>query len=327
MLKITPLSSLVFVVGIAAAGFACSSGGTEDKTVIVTPAAGTGAVAMGGSGNSGGTGTAVPTAGTSPTPTGGTGNGQAGSQTAAGSGGMIGSMGGTGGGSTGGTGTGGSTGGTGTGGGGGGGSGEAGKVVLYDGTADSFKAWYPRNGKASDPNPWTNNADGTMTVKGGTGDIISKQAFQDVFLHVEYKNPPIVGNPADLQARGNSGVYLKGSYELQVLDTFGLEPMDDGCGAIYKIAKPLVTACKKDEQWNTYEIEFKANACANGAKTGNAVFPEVKLNTMVVHTNVTAGRTTEGGLPETCEPRGVLLQDHYTQVPVTFRNIWVIPRK
>jgi hypothetical protein len=263
----------------------------------------------------------------------GTDSGQAGSQPFAGAGGTSGVAGGTGGGAGGGGGASGGAGGTGTGGAGGaaGGSGgsagsDAGKVVLFDGTPASFSGWYPRNGKMTDPNPWTNNGDGTMTVKSGGGDILTKMPFTNVFLHVEYRTPKIDVSPADPQQRGNSGVYLKGSYEMQVLDTFGFAPANDYCGALYKISAPLVSACKMAGEWNAYDIEFQANVCTNGTKTTNAKFVEVKLNDMLVQQNAVADHTTQAGLDETCEPRGVMLQDHQTVVPVSFRNIWAIPR-
>jgi len=163
-------------------------------------------------------------------------------------------------------------------------------------------------------------------VKSGGGDILTKMPFTNVFLHVEYRTPKIDVSPADPQQRGNSGVYLKGSYEMQVLDTFGFAPANDYCGALYKIAAPLVSACKMAGEWNAYDIEFTANVCTNGTKTTNAKFVEVKLNDMLVQQNVVADHTTQAGLDETCDPRGVMLQDHQTVVPVSFRNIWAIPR-
>jgi hypothetical protein len=274
--------------------------------------------------------------------TGGSDSGQAGSQASAGSGGMISSTGGTGGG-TGGTGvaTGGMGGGTsgGTGGGASGGTGggtstgfcgtEAGKVVLFDGSDTTFKSWYPRNGGMSAANPWTNNGDGTMTVKGS--DIISKMGFQNVCLHIEYQAPKYTyAANTDPQERGNSGIYLKGSWEAQVLDTFDLgKTQNDYCGAIYKVAAPLVSACKTGGEWNAYDIEFQANVCTGGTTTTPAKFVKVNLNGVNVHNNVAvpAANPTEAGLAPTCEARGVLLQNHSSIVPVSFRNIWAIPRQ
>jgi hypothetical protein len=260
--------------------------------------------------------------------TGSGGSGQAGAQASAGTGssmagsGMGGSgMGGSG---MGGSGMGGTGGGTndsfcGT---------DAGKVVLFDGTEATFKNWYPRTGGMNAANPWTLNGDGTMEMKGS--DIISKMGFQNVCLHVEYRAPNFT-YPAntDPQERGNSGVYLKASWELQVLDSFALgQVKDDYCGAVYKVSAPLVSACKTGGEWNSYDIEFQANVCTDGMTTTAAKIIKVNLNGTNVQNNVELPRTaaTQDGLTPTCEPRGVLLQNHGSVVPVSYRNIWVIPR-
>jgi hypothetical protein len=331
MLKSHPFLSLFFVSGLVAAGWGCSSG--EGDQVVTVPTAGTGST-TGGSGNSGGTGSPGPTAGTPATTTGGSDSGQAGSQASAGSGGMVVAMGGTGGDASGGTG-GGTAGGTGGAAGGTGGGAnttfcgtDVGKVVLFDGTDATFKNWYPRNGGMNAANPWTKNADGSMTVKGD--DIVSKTGFQNVCLHIEYQAPkytyPANTNP---QERGNSGVYLKGSWEAQVLDTFDLgKTQNDYCGAIYKVSAPLVSACKTGGEWNAYDIEFQANVCTDGATTTPAKFIKVNLNGINVQNNVVVPTAqTEAGMMPTCDPRGVLLQNHSSIVPVSYRNIWAIPRQ
>ena len=324
MLKLSPLSSLLLVSGIAvAAGFACSSGGVVDDGTIQVPTTGGTDASSAGTGSPGTSGSPS-TAGTSTT-TGGTGSGGSGQAGAQASGGTDSGMAGTG---TGGTGAGG----TGTGGTGGGATGfcgsEAGKVMLFDGTDATFKNWYPRTGGMNAANPWTLNSDGTMTVKGS--DLISKMGFQNVCLHVEYQAPNFT-YPAgtDAQQRGNSGVYLKASWELQVLDSYALgQVKDDYCGAIYKVAAPLVSACKTGGEWNAYDIEFQANVCADGMTTTAAKFIKVNLNGTNVHNNVELPKAaaTQDGLTPTCEPRGVLLQNHGSLVPVSYRNIWAIPR-
>jgi hypothetical protein len=165
-----------------------------------------------------------------------------------------------------------------------------------------------------------------MTVATGTGDIKSTDTFNDVFVHLEYMTPKITSSGGG-QERGSSGVYLKGSYEMQILDTFGLPAADDGCGAIYRVRAPLEVACFDAEQWNVYEIEFRAQVCnQQGEKTANARFVEVKLNGTLIQQNVDVPNLTQAGLAESCEPRGLMLQDHASILPVSFRNIWVIPR-
>jgi hypothetical protein len=292
-----------FVVGGALA--ACSDGGTRQGETVHVVSAGTGgntaaggipstvggaagsiSAGMGGSSGS----SMVPTAGSS-----GSGGGDVGGSA--------------------------STGGGGTGGGGGAGGGEpAGKIVIFDGK--NLDEWIStRNGG---PAPWTLANDGSMEVVPGTGDIITKQQWEDVFVHVEYKTPML---PASVggQDRGNSGVYLKGAYELQVLDTYGQPPQNDGCGSVYEVSAPLVVACFKEEIWNVYDIEFKApDYDANGTKLSNAVVVSAKLNDILVQTNVDVPGTTRAGLPEAAGPKGLMLQDHGNRL--WFRNIWVIPR-
>lgn len=338
MLKSRALTSILFFSGIAVASWACSSGGDLEGQKVMVSTAGTTATGTAGSGTSG---SGAVTAGAPSTA--GTGSGQAGSQTSAGSGsggtsagsdsgsaGMAGS--GTAG--MGGAGTAGAGGMAGASGAGGANNSfcgtDAGKVVLFDGTDATFKNWYPRNsGKMTDPNPWTLNADGTMTVRNGGGDILTKMGFQNVCLHVEYQAPKhTYDSTTDPQQRGNSGIYLKGSWEMQVLDTFDLgKTQNDYCGAVYKVSAPLVSACKTGGEWNAYDIEFQGNVCTGGTTTTKAKFIKVNLNGINVQNNVEVPvAETQAGMTPTCDPRGVLLQDHNTIVPVSYRNIWAIPR-
>jgi len=229
----------------------------------------------------------------------------------------------------------GGTGGVGGSGGTGGGTGgfcgtEVGKVVLYDGSDATFKSWYATSGNMgmNNPNPWTNNTT-TKTMTEAGSDIISKMGFQNVCLHVEYRTPNFT-YPAGTgdQNRGNSGIYLKSSWEMQVLDSKGLgKNANDLCGAIYKVAAPLVIACNGTGEWNAYDAEFQANVCENGAMKTPAKFVRVDLNGINIHNNVTVPLTqTEAGQTPVCEAKGVLLQNHGTAVAVEYRNIWAIPR-
>jgi hypothetical protein len=308
--------SLSLFGGLLALGalLGCSSG-PEQRTVMLDPST-TAGTTSGGSGTGGGAGD---TSGAGSAAI--AGSATAGGMTSGGSGGSAGSAPDAGG-SGGSAGSGGSGGASGSGGSGGMPE-DPNKKVLFDGSPATFNAWKSvRNGGA---NPWQNNGDGTMTVKTNTGDIQTAETFNDVFVHLEYMTPKITSAGGG-QERGNSGVYMKGSYEAQVLDTYGLPPASDGCGAIYGISAPLKVACFDAEEWNVYEIEFKANTCQGGQKSGNAVFTEVKLNGEVVQQNVAVPGTTQAGQPESCDPKGILLQDHSSILPVTFRNIWVIPR-
>src|SRR6185503_18190139 len=108
-------------------------------------------------------------------------------------------------------------------------------------------------------NPKTNAAawkleDGYMEVN-GTGSIFTREEFGDVQLHVEWASPSVV--KGDGQERGNSGVYLMGRYEIQVLDSYNSETYPNGqCGAFYGHNPPLVNACRKPGEWQTYDIVF-----------------------------------------------------------------------
>src|SRR5262249_50864948 len=104
-------------------------------------------------------------------------------------------------------------------------------VTLFDGT--SWSQWVGRDGK---PSPWEVESEGAVKVKGG--DAISKREFGDMQLHVEFRCPDIKG--ATGQARGNSGVYIQGRYEIQVLDSYGSAPANNLCGGIYQQATEVV---------------------------------------------------------------------------------------
>jgi hypothetical protein len=199
---------------------------------------------------------------------------------------------------------------------------EGDRIVLFDGT--DIDAWVSVNNGG--PIGWQLAADGTMVVTPGAGNIITRQEFEDVFVHVEYKTPAFPPNVTG-QDRGNSGVYLKGSYELQVLDSAAEPPLPDGCGAIYNISPPLSVACNPQEVWNTYEIEFQAprfDDQGNKLPNANARVLSATLNGVLVQDDVEVPRATEAGRPETPGPAGIMLQDHGNLV--AFRNIYVIPR-
>src|ERR1700686_4870900 len=94
-----------------------------------------------------------------------------------------------------------------------------------------------------------------MQVKGGN--IITKEEFDGKFkLHVEFRVPYLP--KATGQERGNSGVYLQGRYEVQVLDSYGLKSKDGDCGGIYSVAAPLTNACKAPTVWQSYDIFFQS---------------------------------------------------------------------
>ncbi len=188
-------------------------------------------------------------------------------------------------------------------------------VVLFDGTG--LEEWMQRDGQ---PAGWKLGEDGSMEVARGA--ILTRRSFGDVRIHLEFRTPLMP--EARGQARGNSGVYVQGRYEVQVLDSFGLEPMDNGCGAVYRIAPPRVNASLAPLQWQTYEITFRAPRFdSSGSKTANARIT-VRHNGEVIHWNRELPRLTPGGVSNEEGQRGpLLLQDH--RDPVQYRNIWVVP--
>ena len=182
---------------------------------------------------------------------------------------------------------------------------------------DDLRAWMHRDGQ---PAGWKLGEDGSMEVT--RGNILTRRSFGDVRIHLEFRTPLMA--EARGQARGNSGVYVQGRYEVQVLDSFGLEPMDNGCGGVYRIAPPRVNASLPPLQWQTYEIIFRAPRFdASGSKTANARIT-VRHNGQVIHLNRELPRLTPGGVSNEESERGpLLLQDH--RDPVQYRNIWVLP--
>jgi hypothetical protein len=203
------------------------------------------------------------------------------------------------------------------------------KKVLFDGK--DLSQWHRLN-QPSTPAQWKVLPDGSMEVvpQPTPTNIQSNATFEDVCLHVEYKTPTFASN-AGVQQQGNSGIYLKSAYEMQVLDTSKLGPLIDGCGAVYKVAPPLLVACLPYGEWNTYEIEFKGSVWDGSSpakKLQNASFVRVALNKKLVQQNVTlnpAAGFTEAGIPDVAGPQPIALQDH--REPVDYRNIWAtIPR-
>jgi hypothetical protein len=183
----------------------------------------------------------------------------------------------------------------------------SGAVVLFDGTsADAFNS-----GRMTDDK---------LLMQG----VTSKQKFQDCTLHLEFQlsyMPYARG-----QGRANSGCYLQGRYEVQILDSFGLEGKNNECGGIYSIKDPDVNMCFPPLAWQTYDIDYTtAKYDDAGKKTAHARMT-VKHNGVVIHDNVELTKaTTAAPVKEGPEPGPVYIQDHGN--PIRFRNIWVAEKK
>jgi len=191
-----------------------------------------------------------------------------------------------------------------------------GAVVLLGKDAKSADAWTGQKGK---PIGWTFE-DGVLTVKGGTGNIMTKKQFRDYKMHVEFRTPYMP--EAKGQARGNSGVYQAGRYELQVLDSYGLDSKDNDCGAIYKQYAPAVNACKKPMEWQTYDITFKSAKVVDGKVAEKARITVYQNGKLILDDKPID--VTPGGIDmEPGKDGPILLQDHGNSV--SFRNMWLKP--
>ena len=191
-----------------------------------------------------------------------------------------------------------------------------GAAVLFDGT--SLDGWVTLKDRSKAE--WKLVGDGAMEVHGGN--IITEKTFDGHFkLHVEFRVPYMP--KATGQARGNSGVYVQGRYEVQVLDSYGLEPKDNDCGAIYEVSAPLVNACKAPTVWQSYDIEFRAPKCENGKKVEPARMT-VYQNGIKIQDDVKipVDNTRAGAGGDPCTPGPIMLQDHGN--PAQFRNIWLL---
>lgn len=190
-------------------------------------------------------------------------------------------------------------------------------VVLFDGR--DLSAW--RSLKDGGPAAWT-VADGAATVQRGSGDIVSVETFEDAHIHLEFREPDMPERTG--QGKGNSGVYLQGRYEIQVLDSHGWKvPGKGDCGAVYDQFAPLVNACRPALQWQTYDIIFRAARVEpDGTVVENARITLLH-NGIVVHNNVVVRGVTGGAMDRNVAQAGPLrLQDHGD--PVSYRNIWLV---
>ena len=188
-------------------------------------------------------------------------------------------------------------------------------IALFDGS--DFSHWQREGGGQIG---WK-LVDGTMQITPKTGSIVTKQPVKDFILHLEFKIPQLPANVTG-QGRGNSGVYIQQRYEVQILDSYGLEPKFNDCASLYRLKAPDHNACKKPGQWQSYDIAFRAARFEGDTKTEDARIT-VYHNGVLVHDDVKIANKTGAGRPEGSEPRPIRLQDHSNAV--SFRNIWIVP--
>lgn len=187
-------------------------------------------------------------------------------------------------------------------------------VVLFDGT--SVDGWTHTNGGAAQ---WIIDQ-GALVVKPGSGSIVSKATFNDAQIHLEFATPREVHGKG--QERGNSGMYLQGRYEVQILDSYANETYANGqCSAIYGQYEPLVNASRGPGQWQTYDVIFRAPKFDDD---GNKIAPgtvTVLHNGVLTQDHVQLKGVTGGNLSaESDQPGPLMLQDHNNTM--RFRNVW-----
>jgi hypothetical protein len=148
----------------------------------------------------------------------------------------------------------------------------------------------------------------------------TKQVWKDFRLHGEFYLP--YKPYATGQERGNSGFYLQKRYEVQVLDSFGLEGVENEAGSLYKQRRPDVNMCLPPLTWQTYDIDFTAARFDESGKKIEPAVISVWHNGTPIHNRVEIAGKTGNGQPEATDPLPILLQDH--QNPVVYRNLWII---
>jgi len=192
-------------------------------------------------------------------------------------------------------------------------------IVLFDGS--SFAAWESVNGGDV---PWSIE-DGAMAVVPKSGNIHTLQGFGDVQLHIEFRCPAVVEGKS--QGRGNSGIFLMGLYEVQVLDSFENPTYVNGqLGSIYKQHPPLVNPARPPGVWQEYDIVFVAPRFDSaGALVSPARFTVLLNGVLVQHDVVLGGPTVWRGAPKYAAHADKLpleLQEHDGDL-VAYRNIWM----
>lgn len=194
-------------------------------------------------------------------------------------------------------------------------------IVLFDGTTtDAFEKV-----SGDGPHGWKIDGNGNLEIVPGTGNIQTKQGFTDYRLHLEFKIPATAPGTAT-QQRGNSGLYLHRSYELQLLDSYGDSNFDAGhAGSIYRFKAADTNAALPAETWQVYDVKFTAPRFAKqGKKISNARITAY-LNGVLIHDDVEVDIVTNGGHPEAPGPQPLMLQDHDGNSRLKFRNIWIQP--
>lgn len=187
-------------------------------------------------------------------------------------------------------------------------------IVLFDGK--DLSKWKSDRGEAN----WK-LVDGAMEVSGGN--LITRDEFGDCQLHIEWATPKEVKGEG--QGRGNSGIYLQGRYEIQVLDSYNSKTYPNGqAGSFYGHNAPLVNASRKPGEWQTFDIIFRAPKTDADGKVTPGSFTVLHNGVLIQDHIPVKGEATTAAKLKGVAPKGpILLQDHGN--PVRYRNIWIRP--
>ena len=195
-------------------------------------------------------------------------------------------------------------------------------TILYNG--HGLGAFQKKDGS---PAGWKIDADGAVTDIKGAGDLITKEAFGNCQLHIEFREPAEVKSSG--QGRGNSGVYLMGKYEIQVLDSYNNPTYSNGqAGAVYKQHIPLVNASRKPGEWQSFDIIFTAPLFKENGDLESPARVTVIHNGVLIQNNVTILGTTDWVMKPKYKKHAaklpLMLQDHGDDGnPISYRNIWI----
>ncbi len=200
-----------------------------------------------------------------------------------------------------------------------------GATVLFDGRSHLPGGTFDQPSSA-DPGParqaGPTNLSGAKIAPDGTllAGVLTKMPVDAFHMHLEFRTPYMPH--ARGQGRGNSGVYIQQRYEVQILDSFGLEGLDNECGGLYKQTRPAVNMCLPPLAWQTYDIWFTPPRFAADGKTKlTHALLTVLHNGVAIHWYRPVTAKTGGGKQEGPQPFPINLQDHGN--PVTFRNLWI----
>lgn len=204
-----------------------------------------------------------------------------------------------------------------------------GAIALFDGK--NFDHWQHGDGR---PVTWSLLDNGVMEVRSARsaedranrigGDIQTREKFGDCRVHLEFRYPVEPGKAG--QGRGNSGFFLQGDYEVQILNSYGLHGLWNECGALYKASPPQVNAARPPMEWQTYDITYTASVWKDGKKISPPRIT-VRHNGVTIHKDEEIAHVTSHTFAgRLAEPKGegpLRLQDHGNAIQ--FRNIWLLP--